>query len=398
MSRPEETQPAHDPLIDAVGRMAVVPRILQAVVRRTGMRFAAVARVTDTRWTACAVQDDLGFGLGPGQDLTLETTICNDIRDHHQPVVFGHASAHPVYSQHHTPRFYRLESYASVPIFTLDGEFFGTLCAIDSRPVPEINEALVAAEMMLYGELIASHMALEDRLDSTERALDDEVSAGVLREQFLAVVGHDLRSPVQAVRMAAETLDTLELPPRARRLSQIIADSSRRMTGLIDDVMDFARARLAAGIPMAKRDDEDLNEVVSQVVAEVAAGHPEVVFVVTLKLPTSLRFDPVRMQQLMANLLNNAIAHGDTRKPIVVRGYEERGTGYLSVTNAGPAIDAATQAMMFHPFQRPDSSTPRPGLGLGLYIASEIAKGHGATLSVHSDETTGTCFTLAIPL
>jgi signal transduction histidine kinase len=398
MSRPEEIQPAHDPLIDAVGRMAVVPRILQAVVRRTGMRFAAVARVTDTRWTACAVQDDLGFGLGPGQDLTLETTICNDIRDHHQPVVFGHASAHPVYSQHHTPRFYKLESYASVPIFTLDGEFFGTLCAIDSRPVPEINEALVAAEMMLYGELIASHMALEDRLDSTERALDDEVSAGVLREQFLAVVGHDLRSPVQAVRMAAETLDTLELPPRARRLSQIIADSSRRMTGLIDDVMDFARARLAAGIPMAKRDDEDLNEVVSQVVAEVAAGHPEVVFVVTLKLPTSLRFDPVRMQQLMANLLNNAIAHGDTRKPIVVRGYAERGTGYLSVTNAGQAIDAATQAMMFHPFQRPDSSTPRPGLGLGLYIASEIAKGHGATLSVHSDETTGTCFTLAIPL
>jgi len=396
MSHPGNPVHPHDPLIDAVGRLSVVPRILDAVVRRTGMRFAAVARVTDTRWTACAVRDDLGFGLLPGGDLALETTICNDIRSTHQPVVFGHASEHAVFSRHHTPRHYKLESYASVPIFTLQGEFFGTLCAIDSRPV-KLDEAMVASEMALYGELIATHMALEDKLHDTERALDAEVNTGVIREQFLAVVGHDLRSPVQAVKMAAETLGTLELPPRAYRLAEIIAASSKRMAGLIDDVMDFARARLAAGIPIAKLDDEDLNEVVGRVVTEVAAAHPEVVLVVSLKLPRPLRFDPVRVQQLVANLLNNAIAHGDTTKPIVVRGYAEAGRVLLSVTNAGAVIDAATREMMFHPFHRPESTVPRPGLGLGLYIASEIARAHDATLTVKSNAIEGTCFTFSMP-
>src|SRR6187402_2643748 len=134
-----------DASIEAISRLPVVPRILDAVVRATGMRFAAVARVTENRWTACAVRDDLGFGLKPGEDLVLETTICNDIRSHPQPVVFGHASEHPIYSKHHTPKHYGLESYASVPIFTVAGEFFGTLCAIDSRPAA-IDEEQLATE------------------------------------------------------------------------------------------------------------------------------------------------------------------------------------------------------------------------------------------------------------
>src|SRR3954471_351710 len=152
-----------DTSVEAILRLPVVPRILDAVVRATGMRFAAVARVTENRWTACAVRDDLGFGLLPGQDLVLESTICNDIRSHQEPVVFGHASRHPVYSLHHTPKYYGLECYASVPIFTVTGEFFGTLCAIDSRPLL-LDEEQLTKEMVLYGELIASQMALEGRV------------------------------------------------------------------------------------------------------------------------------------------------------------------------------------------------------------------------------------------
>lgn len=210
-----------DASVRAISRLSVVPRILDAVVRATGMRFAAVARVTENRWTACAVRDDLGFGLKPGEDLVLETTICNDIRSHRQPVVFGHASAHAVYSQHHTPKHYGLESYASVPIYTIEGEFFGTLCAIDSRPLV-VDEDQLASEMILYGELIASQMALEGRVERAERALRTSMDEGVLREQFLAVVGHDLRSPLQAAGMAAETLSDMALPPRAGRLARVI--------------------------------------------------------------------------------------------------------------------------------------------------------------------------------
>src|SRR3982751_4206073 len=113
--------------VDAITRISIVPKVLETVCRITGMRFAAIARVTDERWAACAVLDKLDFGLKPGAELMLDTTICDEIRVHHQPVIFGHASRHPVYSTHHTPRIYGLESYVSVPIITEDGAFFGSL-------------------------------------------------------------------------------------------------------------------------------------------------------------------------------------------------------------------------------------------------------------------------------
>jgi signal transduction histidine kinase len=386
-----------DASVKAISRLSVVPRILDAVVRATGMRFAAVARVTEDRWTACAVRDDLGFGLKPGEDLILETTICNDIRSHRQPVVFGHASAHAVYSQHHTPKYYGLECYASVPIYTVEGDFFGTLCAIDSRPLV-VDEDQLAAEMILYGELIASQMALEGRVETAERALRTSMDEGVLREQFLAVVGHDLRSPLQAAGMAAETLSGMDLPPRAGRLAKVITASTHRMADLIDDIMDFARARLASGIPVAQLDQGDLAAAIGRVVAEVAAAHPAVTIVSQVDVPGGLRFDPVRLQQLLANLLNNAVAHGDTRRPIRVDGRLEDGAILLAVTNFGTPIDPATQVMLFQPFYRPESATPRPGLGLGLFIASEIARAHGGTLTVCSSTDDGTCFTLRLPI
>jgi signal transduction histidine kinase len=386
-----------DASVKAISRLSVVPRILDAVVRATGMRFAAVARVTENRWTACAVRDDLGFGLKPGEDLVLVTTICNDIRSHRQPVVFGHASAHAVYSQHHTPKYYGLESYASVPIYTVEGEFFGTLCAIDSRPLV-VDEDQLASEMILYGELIASQMALEGRVESAERALRTSMDEGMLREQFLAVVGHDLRSPLQAAGIAAETLSDMELPPRAGRLAKVITASANRMSDLIDDIMDFARARLASGIPVAQLDQGDLAAVIGRVIAEVAAAHPAATIVSHVDVPDELRFDPVRLQQLLANLLNNAVVHGDTRRPIRVDGRLEDSAVVLAVTNFGTPIDPATQVMLFQPFYRPESATPRPGLGLGLYIASEIARAHGGTLTVCSSTEDGTCFTLRLPL
>jgi signal transduction histidine kinase len=386
-----------DASIEAISRLPVVPRILDAVVRATGMRFAAVARVTENRWTACAVRDDLGFGLKPGEDLVLETTICNDIRSHPQPVVFGHASEHPIYSKHHTPKHYGLESYASVPIFTVAGEFFGTLCAIDSRPV-SLDEEQLATEMILYGELIATQMALEGRVEHAERALRTSVDEGVLREQFLAVVGHDLRSPLQAAGMAAEALSGMDLPPRAGRLASVVTASTKRMADLIDDIMDFARARLASGIPVAQLDQGNLGALVGRVVAEVAAAHPAARIACNVHVPDALRFDPVRLQQLFANLLNNAVAHGDTRHPIRVDGHVEDDHIVLAVTNFGTPIDPATQGMLFQPFYRPESATPRPGLGLGLYIASEIARAHDGTLTVCSNTDDGTCFTLRLPL
>ena len=120
--------------IAAVGRIDVVPTILDIVCRTTGMGFAAVARVTEDRWIACSVRDDIDFGLKPGGELKVETTICHEIRQTGDPVIIDDVQADPVYRGHHTPALYGFRSYISMPIRLPDGRFFGTLCAIDPEP------------------------------------------------------------------------------------------------------------------------------------------------------------------------------------------------------------------------------------------------------------------------
>lgn len=138
--------------VDLVARLPVVASILEAVSRETGMRFATVARVSETRWIACAVYDTIDFGLRAGQDLVLETTICNEIREHGHTVTFDHASTHPLFSKHPTPALYGFESYISVPIYRKDGRFFGTLCAVDPEPRP-IDQATIQVFEKFAGAL-----------------------------------------------------------------------------------------------------------------------------------------------------------------------------------------------------------------------------------------------------
>src|ERR1700722_501867 len=120
--------------ITAVSRIDAVASILEIVCRTTGMGFAAVARVTRDRWVACAVRDEIAFGLLPGGELDVKTTICDEIRDSGRAVVIDHVAQDDDFRDHHTPRMYGLQSYISMPIILPGGGFFGTLCAIDPRP------------------------------------------------------------------------------------------------------------------------------------------------------------------------------------------------------------------------------------------------------------------------
>ena len=119
--------------LDAIARISAVPMILDVVCRTTGMGFAAVARVTEDRWIACSVKDDIALGLQPGGELKLETTICNEIRQSGQPVVIDHVAQDNAWCGHHTPAMYGFKGI-SVPIVRSNGAFFGTLCAIDLAP------------------------------------------------------------------------------------------------------------------------------------------------------------------------------------------------------------------------------------------------------------------------
>jgi signal transduction histidine kinase len=345
---------------------------------------------------ACAVDDAIDFGLKPGGELVLESTICHEIRQHRQPVIFGHASAHPVFSIHHTPRTYGLESYISIPIIKANGEFFGTLCAIDSVPA-NLDEPAIAKTLTLFAQLIAMSLDTQNHLEKTKAALVDANESGRLREQFIAVLGHDLRTPLSAIRMSADLLETKTEDKRSLNLISAIRNSSTRMGHLIENVLDFARGRLGSGIPIKRQLVDDLGRVLRLTVDEVQASHPRVSLEHALALPTGVYCDPLRLSQLLSNLLGNAVTHGSKEACISVRAYTEADEIVISVTNQGAPIPAELMPLLFQPFTRSEAGQRGEGLGLGLYIASQITAAHNGALSVTSTLESGTCFVARFP-
>jgi GAF domain-containing protein len=143
--------------VETVKQIAIVPALLEIICRSTGMRFAAIARVTEDRWIACSVKDELGFGLKPGGELRVETTLCNEIRSHREPIIIDNVAEDEKYAHHHTARIYGIQSYISFPIVLKTGELFGTLCAIDPKPA-HLNNPRIIGMFNLFCELLTFHL------------------------------------------------------------------------------------------------------------------------------------------------------------------------------------------------------------------------------------------------
>lgn len=383
------------PDLRAVAKIEAIPMILRMVKHVTGLRFAAVARVTDKQWITCAVDDSIEFGLKPGDELALETTICDEIRQHRTPVLFGHASEHPVFSRHHTPRLYGLQSYVSIPIVRGNGEFFGTLCAIDPAPA-DLDTPVITETLTLFAQLIAANLDMQASVEQSQRELEVERETGHLREQLIAVLGHDLRTPLSAVRMGADLLESKLLDRPERRLATAIQSSARRMGSLIENILDFARGRLGSGIPVEHRVVGNLQADFDRVISEIAEAYPTAVIERSVSVPQANLCDPVRLCQLLSNLLANAVTHGRHGTTIKVDVSVEDEHLVLSVWNQGVPIEPQLMPKLFQPYTRSEVGQ-REGLGLGLYIASEIVRGHNGTICVVSNETDGTSFTARLP-
>lgn len=383
--------------VAAIGRISSVPALLKIICQNTGMGFAAVARVTDGTWTACAVEDTIQFGLKPGGQLQVQTTLCSESRMARLPVVIDRASTDPVYFNHHTPRMYNIESYISVPIIHSNGDYFGNLCAIDPRPAV-VSDPRVVAMFTAFADLIARQLENEDRQERTESALQSERATAELREEFIAVLGHDLRNPLSAVGAAAELLVRRNTEPELVKLGNRLKASTRRMSALIDDVLDFARVRLGSGVGLSIREADFLASGLKDVIDEVRAANPRLDIRDDIAINGAVRCDQGRIQQVLSNLLGNAVSHGAPDQPITVRAAIEGDHLVLSVTNGGTPIPAEDLPRIFQPYWRPAHSKPGGGLGLGLYIASEIVAGHGGTLRVTSCANEGTRFLVTLPV
>lgn len=150
--------------IAAVNRLTIVPKLLEIVCRTTGMGFAAIARVTEDKWVACSVRDEIAFGLTSGSELKLETTICHEIRQNGKAVIIDEVKKDKQFCDHQTPALYGFQSYISVPILRNDGSFFGTLCAIDPKPA-KLNNPEIIDLFKLFTELISFHLQLAEQTE-----------------------------------------------------------------------------------------------------------------------------------------------------------------------------------------------------------------------------------------
>jgi GAF domain-containing protein len=175
--------------VSAVSKIEAVPTLLEVLCDTTGMRFAAVARVTESTWTACVVKDDIDFGLKPGDQLDLESTLCIESKRSNEAVVIEHASVDPRYCSHHTPRIYKIESYVSVPIVLANGRYFGNLCAIDPAPA-KVADPKIINMFTRFAALIAMQLEGEMTRQQDQTALRNARAANELREQFIAILGH----------------------------------------------------------------------------------------------------------------------------------------------------------------------------------------------------------------
>ncbi len=378
--------------IEQISRIPAVAKILEVICNTTGMGFAALVKVTQDRWIACAVNDKINFGLEVGGELKVETTLCQQVMDGQKEIAIDHVAEDPIYSDHHTPRIYGLQSYISIPLFLTNGDFFGTLCAIDPNPALVNNEKTIGM-FKLFAELIAFHLESLQNLSDTQAQLAEEQTNAEIREQFIAILGHDLRNPVGAISSAAQLMLRTSQDEKNLKLAKIIQDSTIRVRGLIDNMVDFASGRLGGGIVLNYHNDNMvLRDILHQIIVELETVYPDREILADLNLNYPIHGDYKRIAQLFSNLLGNAITHGSKESPIMVKAKSEPDLFELCVINKGNKISPETEKHLFKPFSRGKIHEGQEGLGLGLYIANEIANAHKGQILVHSTDEE-TCFT-----
>lgn len=250
-----------------------------------------------------------------------------------------------------------------------------------------------AEDIMRFNEAIdqslaAAAVAYSDRLNET-------------RDVFLAILGHDLRSPLAAIATAGNYLtrpDTFE--DRIMQIGVRVKRSAATMNGMINDLLSLARTQLGEGIPI-ERDDCDLLEMCQWAIEDAQAAHPRAHFDLHASGELMGAFDEARLQQVLTNLAINAAQYGTPGAPIDIQivGVAER--VLFSVRNQGAAISEDALPNLFSSLvqlpKKAGDARPRSSLGLGLYIAKQIAIAHGGDITVQSDDVTGTVFTVEIP-
>lgn len=315
-------------------------------------------------------QDEKSKGLAPG---TLHRQVLETARQHAQ---------------------HRFEQGFSLP--QMVSEYRALRASVIRRWLQQVDTANSGQleELTRFGEAIDE--GLTEAIDWYSKRLEGS------RSLLMGILAHDLRSPLAAVRMSAEYLLRAEsLQEGELRAATRIASSTERMARYVTDLLDFTRGLLGAGLPLA-REQQNLSSLCEDVIDELRAGHPKAILVLEVQAEPTGVWDRSRLCQLISNLVSNAIAHGDSTQPVTITVAEAKASASVAVHNKGAPIASEDLPTLFQPLMQRGTEHRRPrgssGLGLGLYIAKQIAMAHGGTLEVVSNADVGTTFTVQLPV
>jgi len=279
-----------------------------------------------------------------------------------------------------------------------DGTLFWacvTITALRERDGTLVGFAKVTRDLSEKRAVEEKHRALA----AEQAALAERIRVQEFQERFLAILGHDLRNPLAAIDMGVSLLRQRGAAESSEsRILGRMETSSRRMTRMIDQILDFTRTRLSGALSVEPQ-PMDLGSMLREMAEEVRVAHPD--RVVDLRCPAIPgRWDRDRLEQVFSNLLGNAMSYGDPSAPVRVTALIDGTTARGEVHNEGPPIPDALSAMIFDPFRRGDRDSREKktaGLGLGLYISREIIRAHGGDVTVRSSARDGTTFRVSLP-
>ncbi|VVP43706.1 Adaptive-response sensory-kinase SasA [Pseudomonas fluorescens] len=259
-------------------------------------------------------------------------------------------------------------------------------------------DSLASPDMAYFQDMIRFNEAIDEALAESTAAYAEQVNRS--RDIFLAILGHDLRAPLQAVSMSTELLlRKAKLEGDALTCAVNIKHGARHMAAMVGDLLELVRSRLGKSLPI-ERAPMDLADAAHAAIAEACAGNPECDPTVHVKGDTRGAWDAGRVSQLLQNLIGNALQHGLNKRDVTVTLTGEPDTVRLTVHNYGAPIPEEAIGTIFDPLVRSADEQlgqPSTSLGLGLFIVKEVVDAHGGTIEVSSSEAEGTLFTVVLP-
>ena len=422
-----------------IENISIVPNLLNVICQTTGMGFAAIARVTEDRWITCSVQDNVLFGLKPGDELKIKTTICDEIRQNPKPVIIDNVSEDKDYHDHHTPAMYKLQSYISVPIMRQDGSFFGTLCAIDPKP-NRLKEFKVREMFNLFAELISFHLSaieqtlaskkvLEEKTHLLEKTQVEKNEAERLNsdfkkklieknlslekmnselEAFNYISSHDLQEPLRKIQLFTDTIEREEvdnLSEKGKTAFHKIKTSAYRMQNLINDLLIYSKTKFDD----RKFEVKDLNNIARDVIEDLSDEFENKNVVFDIQELGKLSVIEFQFRQLLYNLISNSLKFASPDRNLIITVSAEITNGQLdklspftkyykiTISDNGIGFDQLYNERIFGLFQALHTK-PLKSTGIGLTIVKRIVENHNGFIKAEGVLNQGAKFDIFIPV